>query len=220
VGARPANVGGMLAALLALSTLISAPGAASADTSAVAPRRQLLELAIDPAAALWYGNLRAWLDVHRPTRYVALRLHGPVLSRVEMNTAAGAAPLLFGMVPGDTLLIESRAALPPGPVGLHVAFQDSFAAATDTARGVVRLASGAELRRAFGVAIPAWSPGTATPWEVRVHVPAGWAVRTNLRRSDFSRQGGWRTWEFASARPLPAESLRVVVFRPRGSDTR
>ena len=61
----------MLAALLVVSTLISAPGAVSVDTSAVVPRRQIIDLTIDPGAALWYGDLSAWLDVRRPTRYVA-----------------------------------------------------------------------------------------------------------------------------------------------------
>ncbi len=216
----------MLAALLVVAMGISGPVARGADTSAVAVRRQSLELTIDPAAARWDGALRAWLDVRSATRYLPLRLHGPVTSRVEMNTAAGAVPLIFGMrasagaagpanapgtTAGDTLLIETRAPLPVGPAGLSVTYADAFASATASAHGLVRTSAGVALRGAAGTAIPAWSGSPATPWALVIHVPSRYRVRTNLRLRDVSRQGEWRTWTFASTRALRAESLQVFV---------
>ena len=224
----------MLAAVLALATLLSAaapappaalggdarPAAPRAaelvDSTAAVPRAQALELSIDPAGDHWVGSLRAQLDVRRPTRYLLLRRHGTELHRVELGTPAGAMPVTFGVLPGDSLLIEARAPLPPGRAGLAILFGGTYARATGAARGLVRQGRAIELRQAFGGALPAWCGAPATPWELLVHVPAGCRVRASLPLRGVSRQGAWRTWSFGTPRALPADSLRVRVLAGGG----
>jgi hypothetical protein len=207
------NVRGMLAPVLLLVAALSVPATPVPDTAAIVPRRQVLDLIVDPARDRWSAGLRGWLTVRRPMRRFVLRFTGPVVSRVEMNQLAGAVPLNFGTPHGDSLLVETDRPLVQGPAGLNVGFVGTFA---DSGHGFVRLGPGrVRLALGAGVALPAWPGGTpATPWRLDVHVPAGCVVRANLRRTEISRQGAWRTWSFASSRPLPADSLRLEVVRP------
>ena len=170
------------------------------------PLRQELQLELVPGRDTWSGSLRATLQVRRATRRFFLLLAGGDPSRVELAGPHGAVPLTYGWRGRDTLLVETAAPLAPGPLGMNVAWLGSFAAASrgprTVGRGAIVMAPGA------GGGIPLW-PGVApaTSWRLTVRAPDSCTVRSNLARLAGSRQGSWRTWEFASRRPLPADSI-------------
>lgn len=183
-----------------------------ADSAAIVPLRQTLDLVVDPAKSEWSGSLRAWLDVRGATRHVVLRLRDVSVSRVEMNQHSGVVGLVFGSPRGDSLLVETDRELAPGAAGLNVGFVAPFA---DSGDGFVRTGRrSVALARGAAVAIPAWPAGTrGTPWTIDVHVPAGYTVRANLPRTEITRQDRWRTWSFATRRAWTADSLRITVAR-------
>jgi hypothetical protein len=204
----------MLALAFALSSGLLAATVPATDTLAIVPRRMSLDLVIDPAREGWNGSARGWLTVRRPVRSFVLRFTGPVLSTVEMNQLAGSVPLTFGTPRHDSLWVVTDRGLVPGPAGLNVAYLGAFA---DSGRGLVRRGPGTVvLDRGAARVVPAWPEGAPLPaWAIDVHVPAGCTVRANLPRKEITRQLGWRTWSFASKRPMDPDSLRLEVRRPR-----
>ncbi len=215
-GTRAAiSVAGMLALGFALAAAISAatPSSLHPDTFAIVPRRMSVDMVIDPAAAQWTGSTRGWLTVRRPLRVLVLRFGGPELSRVEMNQLPGAVPLQFSTPVHDSLVVVADRGLVPGPAGLNVA---CIGAWSSGGRGWVRRSPGTvALVRGGTCVIPEWPEGAPLPtWSLDVHVPAGCTVRANLPRTEITRQLGWRTWSFASKRPMPADSVWVEVRRP------
>ena len=204
------NVTGMLAILLAASTVIGAPSA-FAGIDALAPVEQTLELSIDPRHAPWQGTFGASLAVRHPTRDVLLRFAGPTITRVEMRDAEGRVDLVWGMRGADSLRIETRRPLRPGRAELAVSFEgvtdgDLPGLARDETTHRVRLADGA------GRVFPAW-PGRqpATPWTLILHVPRGNTVRSILARVSLVPWRGWITLTARSRSTLGADQLRFQV---------
>ncbi len=143
-----------------------------------------------------------------------LRLDGPVVSRVEMNQLTGAVPLQWA-ASHDSLGVVADTALVPGPAGINVGCLGAYGA---RGPGAYRAGRAIVLEGIAGRVAPAWPAGAPkATWSLDVHVPVGCTVRANLPAAGRSRQGAWRTYSFASRRPLDADALRIEVRPPRGA---
>jgi hypothetical protein len=208
----------MLALALAVTTSLSSRALTPADTSAIVARRLSLDLSIDPSQQSWGGSTRGWLTVRRPIRGFQLRFGGPTVSRIEMNQLSGVVRLQWSTPRHDSLVVFTERGLAPGPAGLDVA---CVGAILERGPGLSRRAGAVVLEHAAGCVVPAWPPGAPLPaMALDVHVPAGCTVRANLPLVERSRQGGWRTWSFASAGRMDPDSLRIEVRPPRSRNER
>lgn len=198
-------------ALVLLATLAVAP-AMRADTVAIAPTLQTLDLAVDPRRDSWSGSYEATLGVRAPVKRLALRLRGPIVNRVALRDRSGANPVVYAQRGADSLLVEASRTLAPGTVGLLVAFGGRRA---DLPPGLAGPPGGPwRLERGAGVVAPAWPEGTPrSRWRLAVHVPVQFGVRSSLPVLERSLQDGWRTVVFASRGAIEPDSLGLEIAR-------
>ena len=186
----------------------------------VVPTHYALELALDPAADGFSGEVR--IRVRNEAPAPGLFLHGKDLeiSRASATPAGGAPIALRAVEVHESGVVELRsvdAPLPAGELELVLSFRARYSAQLDstyraTAAGrpyVMTQFEPLSARKSF----PCFDePSFKTPWDVTLVVPAGVVAAANTRvLREEPADAGRRRVVFARSEPLPTCLVAYAV---------
>lgn len=186
-------------------------------SSDVVPRKESVELTVDPARETFEGTVSIDVELRTPASVVWLN---------AKNLTVGSASIAQGdltrpakIIPGSSERIGIDAGQPvAGPATIRIAYQarlDDKALAGPYRRKVegewyaYTTFAAIEARRAF----PCFDePRFKTPWDISMHVKREHKAFSNGRAiSETEEAGGWKLVTFATTEPLPSEMVAFAV---------
>jgi alanyl aminopeptidase len=182
-----------------------------------APRKQTVELTIDPSRETFTGSVQIDVDLRKPS--TVLWLNAKNLNAKEATvTFDGQARVARVQAGAEFLGLELDAAAGPGPATISINYQgrlDEKGLAGVYRRKVegnwyaYTTFTPIDARRAF----PCFDePRFKTPWEISIHVRRGQRAFSNGRElTETDEAGGWKLVRFAVTEPLPAEVVAFAV---------
>lgn len=183
----------------------------------VIPRKQTVELTIDPARETFSGSVRIEVDLRKPTTTLWLNAKNLTVKEATV-TFNGQEHAARTQTATEFLGLDLDAPMGPGPAVLSIDYQgrlDEKGLAGVYRRKVegnwyvYTTFTPIDARRAF----PCFDePRFKTPWEISIRVKRGQEAFSNGRElTESDEAGGWKLVRFAVTEPLPSEVVAFAV---------
>ncbi|HEY2845424.1 MAG TPA: M1 family metallopeptidase, partial [Bryobacteraceae bacterium] len=185
--------------------------------SDVTPRRETVQLTIDPARETFEGV--ASIDVHLPAADSPIWINAKNLTVKSASIAQGATQRTARVIPGDGESIGIDAGEPvSGDATIRIEYQGRlddkglvgpYRRKVDGDWYVYTTFTPIDARRAF----PCFDePRFKTPWDISIRVKHGQKAFSNGRQiSETEETDGWKLVKFATTEPLPSELVAFAV---------
>ena len=183
---------------------------------AVVPTHYRVELAVDPRATRFDGNVEIAVTLAAPTRDFALNATALNLARARVRTGSLEQTLVpFGGGDG-VVVLRAPDTVPAGPAVIEIAFDGALGEAPV---GLYRVADGdawyaftqfeaLAARRAF----PCFDePALKAPFAIALRVPRGMTAISNGREVERRDDGDHTVFTFAETPPLPTYLVALAV---------
>ncbi len=182
------------------------------------PLAYALTFRIDPAAPTFSGEVAIEVDLAEPLHTLRLHADGLTITRAAATIGATTRPLETAIADTQLAVFDPAAALPAGPLVLHLAWTGPL---PEAPVGIYRVNEGGrwyvftqfeplEARRAF----PSFDePRFKTPYTTTIEVPAGQTAFSNYpeRASGAAATPGWTRFEFEPTPPMPTYLVALAV---------
>jgi len=214
----PARIG---RALLMIPLLVSSGDGVAAQDKArlghqVVPTYQKVSLQLDADRDDFTGTVDIAIEVKEPTRAFTLHSMGPSLVKLVLTAGGKEVPVQYKHLEYGLLEVASDAPLPVGPGRLVIEFMNRYDTTAVSlykteVEGQGYLFSqmeADEARKAF----PCWDePAFKIPYQLTLTVPEGHTAVTNTSIVNERVADGWRTYEFAKSKPMPAYLIAIAT---------
>ncbi|MBI2214338.1 MAG: M1 family metallopeptidase, partial [Acidobacteria bacterium] len=201
-----------------LSLLCLAPSARAEGYrlgTAVTPTYQFVDMKIDPSQKGYSGLTRIVLRIDEPADVIRLHAEEIEITKTRLDGPNVTIPLKLDRDKTVVTLRPPRT-LPPGSYSLRIDFRNEF---NRRAVGLYKMEAGGDAyaftqfeaidaRKAF----PCFDePSFKQPFQLRLTVRESDEAVTNMPVAWTSREGGWKTIEFARTPPMPVYLVALAV---------
>jgi len=212
-------MGPVMLRVLASWTLVvgSLPGQSFYLSDDVIPRKEAVQLTIDPSRGTFEGSVSIDVELRVPTSVIWLNAKNLTIGSATITHGKGIDPARVIADTGERIGIDRGQPL-TGPASIQIAFQGRLD--DKSLAGVYRRKVEGEwyayttftpidARRAF----PCFDePRFKTPWDMSIRVKREHRAFSNGRQiSETEGPGGWKLVKFATTEPLPSELIAFAV---------